>query len=527
MTDAMLDGERRWARRAAAVVPTSEPADRPRARPPTKKGTAMTARTTDARPAADVDRYRRLALIVTIAGAFMVALDTTVVNIAVATLADEFAADVTRVQWVLTGYLLALGVAIPGAGYLADRFGSKRLYLATLLAFTLASAACAVAPNLDALVLARVLQGLGGGAVQPLAFAIALRVIPVEQRGKYIGFLAVPILLAPALGPIVGGYLVESFSWRWIFAINLPIGAVVAVAAWRWLREEKLPATGRFDLAGLVLAGVGFAALLYAVSEAPSRGWTAPPTLLLAAAGLLLLAAFVAVELRHPAPLLDVRLFADPAFALGNAVIWLAAVGLFGGLLLLPLFLQQVQGISPLAAGLVLLPQGLGLVLASPLSGVLYDRGGARWPVAGGMLGTAATTALLARIGPDTGAWALAPLLLARGAAIALVFNPAQTAALASVGHAEAARASSMVNALRQIAAALGVAATATLLRERGDAGRPPEQAYQEVFLITAVALLPAVAAALLLPRGRPVVGTEESAGHATAATVLATEGRR
>jgi EmrB/QacA subfamily drug resistance transporter len=469
--------------------------------------------------------YRAKVLAVTIAGAFMVALDTTIVNIAVAAFAEEFAADIDEVQWVLTGYLLALGVAIPGCGYLADRFGSKRVYLATLVAFTAASAACAAASTLEALVVFRVLQGLGGGAVQPVAFALALRVIPPEQRGKYIGVVAMPLLLAPALGPIIGGYLLEERSWPWLFAVNVPVGTVVVLAAARWLREEKHGPTGRFDLGGLALSGVGFAALLYAVSEAPDRGWTDPLIAPLVAAALVALGAFTLVELRHPAPILDVRLFRDRAFVLGNGVIWLASVGLFGGLLLLPLFFQQLQGKTPLEAGLLLLPQGLGLFLASPLSGVLYDRFGARWVVASGMALLAATTALLYRIEVGTGGWALAPILLARGAGVALAFNPAQTAALASVGHAEMARASSMFSALRQVAGALGVAVTATLLQARGDvlradavaglatgspgfaaaATRATEQAYQEVFLVTAAALLPAVLAALLLPGGRPV----------------------
>jgi len=461
-------------------------------------------------------RYRRLVLAVTIAGAFMVTLDTTIVNIAIATLAADFGTDVDGVQWVLTAYLLAVGVVIPGCGDIADRFGSKKVFLLALGGFTVASALCAAAPNLPALVAFRVLQGLTGGAVLPLGFAMALRVIPPEQRGRYLGVLAMPILLAPALGPIAGGYLIERWSWHWIFLINLPIGLAVGAAALRGLREERLTTTGPFDLAGLALSGGGLAALLYGIVQAPTRGWLDPLVLAAFALAVVALAAFARIELRHRSPLLDLRLFADRPFALGNAVIGLAAVGLFGGLFLLPLFFQQVAGRTPLDAGLLLLPQGLGLFLASPAAGVLYDRFGARWPVTAGALVTAVTTAFLARIDVDTGAWELAPILFLRGVGVTLVFTPAQTAALANVGGAAMARASSSVSALRQVAAALGVAVTATLLQARWEqlaagAGAGPaslrqagEQAFGDVFLITAVALLPAVAAALFLPRGAP-----------------------
>jgi DHA2 family multidrug resistance protein len=336
--------------------------------------------------------YMWQALIVISMGMFMVVLDTTIVNIALPRITTVFGASVDQAQLVLTGYMLALAVVMPTTAYLSQRVGTKRLYLFTLVMFTLGSLLCGLAWSLPTLILARVLQGLGGGMIQPLGGAMLFRITPPERRGAVMGMFALPVMVAPILGPTLGGYLVEYVDWRWVFFLNLPVGALALFLGSLLLRETPTRAGVPFDLFGFALAATFSSAALLAMNDAPDVGWSDPGVVVklwVAAASLVV---FIWWELRTPEPLLNLRLFALPAFSVGAVVNFVTTFGLFGAIFLLPLFLQNVRGLGAMETGLLLFPQALASGVTVVLSGRLYDRFGARPLVILGLLVLATST---------------------------------------------------------------------------------------------------------------------------------------
>src|SRR6266568_2051508 len=253
-------------------------------------------------------------------GIFMSILDATVVNIALAKLQAVFGADLNQIQWVFTAYLLSLAVSVPLAGYLADRFGIKRVYLIALVLFTGGSMLCGLSWSTESIIFFRILQGLGGGALMPLAQAMIFSAFPPQERGMASATLGIPALLAPALGPTLGGYIVQYGDWRLIFYLNVPIGIIGFIMALFLLRERRSPNPGRFDLPGFVLSTIGFATLLYGISDASTDGWTSGKVIAFIAVGIISLIGFALVELRSESPLLDIRLFKDWNFTSGNMI---------------------------------------------------------------------------------------------------------------------------------------------------------------------------------------------------------------
>jgi DHA2 family multidrug resistance protein len=462
-------------------------------------------------------------VIVCTLGAFMSVLDQTVVNIAIQDLTREFDASLNTVQWVLTGYLLTTAMVIPASGYLADRFGIRRIYLISLIGFTIASILCGAAWDLHSLIAFRVLQGIGGGALMPLSMAMIFRIAPANERGKYTGLVGIPVLLAPAFGPVVGGLLVEYATWRWIFFINIPFGVFAAAVTWLALREQEGAPTGAFDWPGITTSALGFAALLFGLSEGPSRGWDDALVIGSFALAVVALALFVRFELQRENPMVDLRLFREREFRLANLVIVLASLGLFGGLFLLPIFFQRVQGLTAAEAGLLLMPQAIASGICMPIAGRLYDRLGPRWIITAGMSVVAVTSAGLIFLEADTSGWAIAPLLFVRGIGLGFAMMPSLTAALNSVHGPALARATALTNTIRQVAGSFGVAILATFLQERGSAlrdsavqgltpgtpaffeaiQRATVDSFHEAFLVTAIAIVPAIIAALGMRTGR------------------------
>lgn len=476
--------------------------------------------------------YKWLALMVSVVGVFMSVLDSTIVNIAVPSLIRGFRAPVADVQWVITGYLLALGASIPLSAYLADRFGIKRVYAGMLGAFTIASMLCALAPNLPTLVAFRVLQGLGGGGLMPLSLAIVFRAWPAREIGRAMGYSGVPILFAPALGPTLGGYLVDFASWRFIFFINVPIGLIGLLITLRWLRDYRAEQRPRLDLPGLALCTSGTVALLYGVAEAATTGWGSARVLVGLVAGGLLLGAFVLVELRTRTPLLELRLYQRSAFLLPSLVTVLASIAMFGGTLLMPLYLQNLHGYTAFEAGMIMLPQALASAVAMPIGGRLYDRGGARLPTLLGFTFVLAATVLLLRLEAGTAWPVVAAILLARGLGTGLGMMPTTSAAMTAGEGVSEARVSALLNITRQLAAALGVALLATILQSRVAAHVPAgvtlsavakagpvalhgaALGFHETFAILALLTLPVFAVAARLRDTRPA-RTRESAAVA------------
>jgi len=415
--------------------------------------------------------YKWLVAVAFVLGLFMDILDTTIVNVALPTLAKDFGADTNTIEWVVTGYLLSLALWIPASGWFGDRFGTKKTFIFALFMFTAASALCGAAWNIESLIFFRILQGVGGGMLTPVGTAMLYRAFPPVERPKASSILAMVTVLAPAAGPVLGGLLIEQLSWRWIFYVNLPIGVAGLVFSAIYLVEHTEPTAGGFDIAGFLLSGVGLATLLFGMAEGPVKGWTDPRVLGPLAVAVACFVALVKVELSKTHPMLDLRLLADRSFRTPNLVSFASFGALLGLLFLLPQFLQGPRGLSPLQSGLATFPQALGILLtARYIGGHLYPRIGPRRLVMFGMAANAVVTLAFLWVDLDTSPWAIRGLMFARGLTLGFGFIPLQAAAFARIKPESTGRASALFQAQRQAGAAVGVAILATVLLERRDA---------------------------------------------------------
>ncbi len=409
--------------------------------------------------------YKWRVLITVIFGIFMVILDSTVVNVAFQTLRREFGASLNDSQWIISVYVLALGIGTPLAGYLADRFSIKRVYITGLGLFVLGSLLCGIAPNLWLLIAARILQGFGGGIATPLGPALLFSAFPVNEQGKALGFFGIALVVAPALGPILGGWLVDHDLWRWIFFINVPIGLLGITLASRWLRRRESDRRPKLDVVGLIVGVIGISSILYASSIASDQGWTSLPVLVGFGVGAVGLVTFAVVELFFAKePLLDLRLFQNRIFLNASFVGYVSVLALFGAEFLMPIYLQALRGLSALQAGLILLPMAIASGITTPTAGNLYDKVGPRPIIIFGFSILAINTWQLAQIRPDTPITWIMFLLFLRGIAVGSTVQTTLVTALSPVATPKIARASSLLNSSRQIVQAIGVAALATVL---------------------------------------------------------------
>lgn len=446
--------------------------------------------------------YKTAVTVVYILGLFIQILDATIVNVALPTLADEFGVLVTEVEWVVVAYLLALASAIPAAGWLSDRFGSKRVFLGALVVFTLSSGLCGAATSLDMLVAFRVLQGLGAGFIVPVGSAILFRAHPLAERARAAAAVVGVAVIAPAIGPALGGVIVDSISWRWIFYVNLPIGATAVVLGFLWLREEALDDAGRFDALGLILASAGLATLLYGLSLGPDDGWVASTTIGCLVVAVVCFATLVWHELRVREPLLYLRLFQERLFRTMNMAGMSIYAGFLAHLFLFTLYLQDLRGASATATGFTLAPQAVGVFLLSNLAGRrLYMAIGPRRLMLAGAIGTGLVTGAFAVTDNETSLTVLGAMNFARGLTIGVVFVTMQTAVYARVSNADTARATTLYSVQRQSANALGVAVIATVLSALASSSDSPAGAaaslgaYRWGFLTCALMFVPGVVA--------------------------------
>jgi EmrB/QacA subfamily drug resistance transporter len=423
---------------------------------------------------------------------FMSIMDVTIVNVALPRLGREFGVAPAHVDTVVVAYLVSLAVFIPVSGWLGDRFGTKRVLLGALVVFTGASALCGAAQSLDQLALFRVLQGVGGGMLAPVGLAMLFRTFPPAERVRAARILIVPTALAPALGPVLGGLLVTDISWRWVFYVNVPLGILGVLFGTLFVAEQRHEDAGRFDLAGFLLSGLGFGAVMYAASEGPAKGWTSVPVLATAAVGVVLLVVLVRVELRSSAPMLDLRLYRNRLFRNTSATMVLSIAAFLGSLFLVALFYQDGFGVSALQSGLSTFPEAIGIMIGAQVAGRIYPRIGPRRLMISGLLGVATTLALVATVPFSASLWVMRALMLMLGLCQAHVFVPAQTAAFATVSPAETGRASTMFNAGRQLGGAIGVAVLSTVIAAVGVMHRvggmvePNATAYHLAFLVAA-----------------------------------------
>jgi EmrB/QacA subfamily drug resistance transporter len=442
--------------------------------------------------------------VVFVVALFMSIMDTTIVNVALPSIGDQFRVDAASVGVVNVGYLVSLAVFVPLSGWMGDRFGTRRVFLFALALFTVASLLCGTANSLDQLSLYRIVQGAGGGMLTPVGMTMLFRAFPQEERIRATRVLMVPTAVAPALGPVLGGWLVDAFSWHWVFIVNVPIGIAAMVFGLLFLPDFGSARVGRFDAAGFLLAAVGFGLVMYALAEGADKGWGTPRIVAAAAVGLAAVVALVVVELRIKDPMLDLRLFQDRLFRTVNLVSLISGAAFLGMLYLFPLFYQNAVGATALQTGLNTFPEAIGVMIASQVASRLYPRFGPRRLIAVGAVGVAVCMALMSLLTPETSVWVARALMFATGFSMAHVFMPAQTAAFATISPAATGRASTLFNAQRQLGSAIGVALLGTVLAGIGTvttsaSGTPVANltAYHAAFLVAAG--LAAVAAAVAL----------------------------
>lgn len=404
-------------------------------------------------------------------GTFMEVLDTTVVNVALPHIAGSMSATIDEATWSLTSYLVANAIILPMTGWLASFFGRKRLLLVAVVGFSLASMMCGLAPNLATLIIFRVLQGATGGTMQPMSQAVLLEAFPPKDRGKAMGFWGLGIVVAPMLGPVLGGWLTDNFTWRWVFYINVPVGIVCTLMIRQfvhdpaYLQEQRQT---RVDYWGIVLLVIGVAALQIMLDKGQQEDWFASDfirTLMLIA--VLGLGAFVARELMSRTPIVNLRVFRDRTYSAGVAIMTTVGFVLYGSLVLLPVFLQTLLGYPALQAGIAMAPRGLGSFIAMPIVGNITGRFDPRKLLALGVIGTAATLYQLSKLTLEAGYWNIFWPQFFQGIAMSLLFVPLTTATMGPIRREEMGNATSLFNFMRNVGGSIGIAISTTMLNRQ------------------------------------------------------------
>ncbi len=403
---------------------------------------------------------------VVIIGSIMSILDTTIVNVALDTLGRDLHSSISQIQWVVTGYMLALAAVIPVTGWAARRVGAKRVYLVSLVLFTAGSALCGLATSATELVVFRVLQGVGGGMILPVGQLMMAEAAGPKRMGRVMSIVAVPAMLAPILGPTIGGLILDNASWRWIFYVNLPVGIIAVIAALRILPSVKPAPTDRLDVRGLALMATGLPLVTYGLAEIGSTGsFSSPKVVIPIILGLVLIAVFARHALRAKHPLLDLRLYRRATFSSASLVTFCLGAALFGGMILLPLYWQTIRHEDVVHTGLLTAPQGLGAALMMPLSGKLADRVGGGPIALVGVLLTAVATIPFGLIGAHTSILGLSLAMFVRGMGIGFAFMPAMSAAFAALDRSELSHATPQLNVLQRVGGSIGTAVLAVVLQ--------------------------------------------------------------
>jgi EmrB/QacA subfamily drug resistance transporter len=435
--------------------------------------------TADAAPEPEaLDRETLVVAAVVMLGAIMSILDTTVVNVAIDHLAVAFHASLTTIQWVVTGYTLALAAVIPVTGWAADRFGTKRIYMTSLVLFTLGSIASGLSWSAESMIVFRVLQGIGGGMIMPSVMTIMTRKAGPHRMGRVMGILGVPMLIAPIMGPILGGWLVDDVSWRWIFFINVPIGIIAFILAQIVLEPDQPQPGHRFDWLGMLLLSPGLAIFIYGLAESSTYGFGSARSWVPTLAGVVLIAAWFVHSWHASDPLIDIRTFTHTRAGYAGTSFFLFAISVFGSMLLVPLYFQAVRGASALDAGLLMAPGGLGAMLLMPVSGKLTDRYGPTWLPATGLPFVAVGLLPFVFVTATTSYWVLCAGNFVQGVGMGLAMMPNMTAAMQAVPRAAIARTSTAMNIIRQAGASVGTAILSVILASAVAANLPLASAH-------------------------------------------------
>jgi DHA2 family multidrug resistance protein len=417
------------------------------------------------------DRYKWFVLANIMLGTFMAVLDSTIVNVGLPKIMASFGVGIDKIEWVVTAYMLAMAVMLPTSGWLADKFGYKRLYFIGLLLFTVGSLLCGMSNDENTLIISRVIQGLGAGTIQPLGMAIITREFPPQQRGMALGFWAISAAASVSFGPLIGGYLVDNFSWQLIFDVNVPFGIAALLFTVLIQREYLNPRVGKFDLVGFISVVTFFPLVLYALSEGTaatnSGGWSAPYILACFAISAIALAIFLTRELTIKNPLIDLRLLGNYNFGMANLVMLIFSMGMFGSTFLLPLYLQNSMGYTAVQAGSVFLPVGIIQGFMSPVAGKVSDKFSPKAPIIIGVIVLGISFILNSKLTYLSENNFIMLSLYLRGFAMGIVFTPLSTLSLVTIPRDKMAQASGISNTIRQFGGSLGVAMFTTMLISR------------------------------------------------------------
>jgi EmrB/QacA subfamily drug resistance transporter len=408
--------------------------------------------------------YKWKIVIVAISGTFMMMIDATIVNIALPHILAVFNETLDKMQFVTSAYLMAMAVSAPLATFAMSRFGVKRIYIASLVFFLAGSMLCGLAWNTNSLIVFRIIQGLSSGILMPLAMTLIFTNVPPEGRGTAMGIFGIPMVLAPAIGVTLGGYLVEYLDWRWCFYVNVPIVIMAVIISALWIKDTSRETSLPLDMKGFISAAIGFGSVLYALTYAPSWGWGDIRTLGLFGISVISLIAWIVIELRVKIPLLDLRVFKFKGFSLGIFLSFIITLGLYSAMLLLPLFLQNIRGLGAFQAGMLMIPQAIGSMFGTIIGGRFYDRVGPRPPTIIGLILTGYITWQLSTLEVTTPDSTFMTWIAFRGLGIGLCMMPVMTFALAEVPLALTSAASTINNVLRSVFGGLATAIFASLL---------------------------------------------------------------
>jgi EmrB/QacA subfamily drug resistance transporter len=450
-------------------------------------------------------------------GLFMIMLDNTVVNVALPSIQRDLDADLSELQWIVTGYALTFAALMLIGGKLADAYGRRKIFVLGIVVFTLASLLCGLAGSSEMLIAARVLQGAGAALMNPATLSIIAATFPPRERGTAIGIWAGTSAMALAIGPLVGGLITEHLDWSWIFFVNVPIGILGIAASYLFIDESRDETHERLDLPGLVTSAVGLFALTYGLIEANTYGWSSARIVGAFVLAALSLFAFVQLERRQRAPMLPLELFRNGTYTGANLVMLLVALAMFGVFFFVSLYMQNILGYSSVQAGAAFLPMTILIILIAPLAGKTSDRIGSRGLVTGGMMLIAVQLGMFSRLGVDASFWNLFPALVVGGIGMALTMTPSAAAATRSVPVEKAGVGSAVLNSARQVGGTMGIALMGAIMAAQAGGERTPEafmRGFESALLVAAgIAVVGAIVAFTLV---RPHEGAGDASERAT-----------
>lgn len=414
--------------------------------------------------AASTSVKRNSILIVMLMGAFVTILNQTLMNVALPSIMRDFGITASQGQWLSTGFMLVNGVMIPMTAFLIERFTTRQLYLFAMVTFAIGTAVGGFATDYTMLIAGRMVQAVGAGIVMPLLTVVVLNLFPMERRGRAMGLIGLAMNFAPAIGPTLSGWIVQQYDWRNLFFIIIPFAILDIIVAIFLLKNVGKRTFPKLDILGVIMSTVGFGSLLLGFSNAGDHAWLTWKVAGFIILGLVVLGLFIRYQTSSKAPLLNFRVFKYPTFALTTSISFFVVMGLFGGMLLLPIFLQTVRGFSPLESGLVLLPGALVTAILSPVTGILFDRFGAKYLSLVGLVIMAVATFMFTSLDESTTLTYIIIIQTIRSAGMAMVMMPLQTAALNSLPLNLASHGSAMFNTMRQVAGSIGTAALITIM---------------------------------------------------------------